>query len=305
MRESFSGPGFDLAVVGHVNLDRFLFAAELPKLDRTVPLRGQSVHLGGTATNIVRAAARVGLSTALVSAVGPDFPSEFRAILEQEGVDLSGLTVDPTTPCSTCFVVEDGRGGQMTLIDQGPLADGRRPTFEGAAVRAARFTHLTTGPPEPMLRLARDRPGGTRIAVDPAQEIHYRWDPRAFRELLDGAEILFGNRAELATAARLGGVSSPRGLLDRVPLLVGTLGPAGAIAYSRRGTERVPGRRIRRLRQVTGAGDAFRGGFYGGWVRGEPLRRCLTRGIGSAAHWISGGGSLGDGGAARTGGPRR
>ncbi len=298
-------PGeLDLAVVGHVNLDRFLLARHLPRPDRTEPLTRQSLRLGGTATNIARAAARAGVRTALISAVGEDFPSEFREILERERVDLKGLRrLDGHS--STCFIVENGRGGQMTLIDQGPFADERKYRFPRGTLRRARFAHLTTGPPAAILELAGTSDGTTRLGVDPAQEIHYRWEPRSFRKLLEPAEILFGNRAELHAACRLAGCGSPRGLLERVPLVVGTLGRAGAVAYSRAGVVRVPGRRARRIRQVTGAGDAFRGGFYAGWVRGRPLARCLASGVASATRWIEGAGSLGDGsGAAGPGGAR-
>lgn len=280
--------------MGHVNLDRFLFADRLPDPERTTPLRGQAVHLGGTATNIARAAARVGLRTALVSAVGPDFPPAFAATLRGEGIDLSGVKHRSDRASSTCFIVEDGRGGQMTLIDQGPLADGLRAPFSASVARSASFVHLTTGPPAAVLALARAVRGRARLAVDPAQEIHYRWNAVDLRRLLAEAEVLFGNRTEIAAAADLLGLSGPRALLDRVPLIVGTLGPAGAVAYSRRGTERVPGRKARRVRQVTGAGDAFRGGFYGGWIRGAPVRRCLEGGVRSATRWIEGSGSLSD-----------
>lgn len=286
---------FDLAVVGHVNIDRFLFAHELPRRDRTVPLRRQAVRLGGTAGNIARAAAREGVRVALVGAVGADFPDAFRATLRTEGIDLTGLETVADVASPTCFVVEDGRGGQTTLIDQGPFADERRYRFDPSHLQRVPFAHLTTGPPDALLKLAEAVRGGPRLAADPAQEIHYRWDRPRLARLLESSELLFGNRAELARAAKLLGVANVRTLLERVPLVVGTLGPGGAFALSRRGPERVPGLRPRALRQVTGAGDAFRGGFWSGWIRGRPVRDCLLQGVRTATTWIEGTGSLADG----------
>jgi sugar/nucleoside kinase (ribokinase family) len=280
-------------VVGHTNVDRFLLARKLPEPDRTVPLQRQATHLGGTAGNIARAAAGLGLRVGLVSAVGDDFPSAFRQTLRAEGIDLRGLRRVPGVASSTCFIVEDGRGGQMTLIDQGVLSDEQRFEFPVAPVRRAAWAHLTTGPPDSLLALADGLQGGPRIAADPAQEIQYRWDrPRLIR-LLERSELLFGNRAEIAKAADLLGYGSSSRLLERVPLVVTTLGPKGVMARTRAGSEKVPGRRPNRIRQVTGAGDAFRGGFYCGWIRGAPLRSCLKDGVVAASAWIEGGGSLG------------
>jgi ribokinase len=283
----------DLAVVGHVNVDRFLLAPHLPARDRTVPLRGQRVCLGGTAGTIARVAAREGLHVGLVGAVGGDFPAEFRRTLRQEGIDLTGLRTVAGQHSSTCFIVEDGRGGQMTLIDQGVFADGGGFVFPDAPVRRARWAHLTTGPPDALLALAEQLHGGPRLAADPAQEIHYRWDGPRLRRLLQTSEILFGNRAELQRAARLLGISGVRRLIDHVPLVVGTAGRDGSIGYSRAGIVPMPARVPRSLRQVTGAGDAFRGGFYLGWLGGLPLRECLAMGGETAARWIEGRGTLG------------
>jgi sugar/nucleoside kinase (ribokinase family) len=284
-----------LAVVGHVNIDRFLLAHELPRRDRTVPIHRQEVRLGGTAGNIARAAAREGVQVGLVGAVGDDFPEAFRAMLRSEGIDLAGLQTVSGVPSPACFIVEDGRGGQSTLIDQGPFADERHYRFDPRHVRAATFAHLTTGPPDSLLKLAEAVRGGPRLAADPAQEIHYRWDRPRLRRLLEASEILFGNRAELARAVKLLDVGSVRSLLDTVPLVVGTLGPGGAFAWSRRGRETVPGLRPEALRQVTGAGDAFRGGFWSGWIAGRPVRDCLIQGVRTATGWIEGTGSLADG----------
>ena len=275
-----------------MNLDHFLYTTTLPAPDRTVPMTGQTTRLGGTAGNIARAAAHEGLRVGLVSGVGPEFPEAFRSTFRREGIDLSGVRTAPRSRSSSCFIVEDGRGGQMTLIDQGVLGDGTGFRFPAAAARRASFVHLTTGPPEALLHLAEQLRGGPKLSADPAQEVHYRWDAGGLSKMLARSEILFGNRSEIDQTVRILGASGPRALLERVPLIVATLGPAGAVAYSRSGTVRVPGRRLRNLGQVTGAGDAFRGGFYGGWCRGWPLRRSLTEGVRSASRWIESAGAL-------------
>jgi len=291
----------DIVVVGHTNLDHFFHVERLPAIDRTVPLRDREVRLGGTAANIARAAAKLGVRTALVSKVGPDFPSRFHHLLIQEGVDLSGFETVPDARSPACFIVESARGEQVTLIDQGPMeADNGTQVPEGPLSRAG-WVHLATGNPHYQLRvLEAARRRGMRAVVDPAQEIFYRWDPAPLRRLLAGSELFFANRSELARALELLRLKDIHELLEIVPTVIETLGRRGASAWTRAGHVQVPATRPRRVRQVTGAGDGFRGGFYAGWFRGDPLPDCLRYGTWAAARWLE----TGDPSALRPHGPR-
>lgn len=280
----------DLVVVGHTNLDHFFHVDRLPAVDRTVPLRGRDVRLGGTAANIARAAARLGLRTGLASKVGPDFPSHFRTVLRREGVDLSGFESVRGARSPACFIVESTDREQVTLIDQGPMEGDDRSRLPRSLLNRTGWVHLATGNPEYQLRVKSDaRRLGLRVAADPAQEIFYRWTPATLRRLLTGSEIFFANETELARALQLFHRKSPSDLLEVVPLIIETRGTRGSTAWTRAGPVKVGAAPSRRVRQVTGAGDAFRGGFYVGWFRGDPLPECLRYGGWAAARWLEAG----------------
>ncbi|MCI4324808.1 MAG: PfkB family carbohydrate kinase [Thermoplasmata archaeon] len=277
----------DLLVVGHTVIDRYWHVPSLPVRDRTVPVDQVRVVLGGTAANIARAAAARGIRTGLVSRVGDEFPKEFRSELARAGIDLRGLETVRGSASPTCLIVEDGRGGQMTLIDQGPMGDESSAVLPVRLLPSYPWVHLTTGDPAFQLRVLRAaRAVGARVAADPAQEIHYRWKSGPLRQFLTGSEIFFGNESETAAAVRLTRSGRVGNLTRLVPLVVVTRGRRGARAYSRSGTTDVPGRLPRPLRQVTGAGDSFRGGFYGAWLRGAPLADALSDGVAAATAWI-------------------
>ncbi len=280
----------DLLVSGHVNVDRFLRLEEFPRDDRTVPVASHRVVLGGTAGNLAVAATRLGVRTGLVARVGRDFPAEFHAALRRSGVDLRGLERIPDAPTPTAYILEDRQGRQRTLMDQGAMGDRVRARRTARPwVREYAWVHLTTGPPELQLELARAaRRVGASVAADPAQEVHYRWDAPRLRRLLAEAEILFGNRAEIDRVAERLGTRRPDRLVERVPLVVRTEGAEGATAFSRAGTVHVRARRPRRVRSVVGAGDGFRAGFYAAWFRGEELRSCLTAGTRAATRALEG-----------------
>jgi sugar/nucleoside kinase (ribokinase family) len=279
----------DLLVSGHVIIDRFLSVRSFPAADRTVPVLEMRAELGGTATNIVRAASRLGVATGLVARVGDGFPDEYVTEFRRAGVDVRGLKRIGGKPTPTCYIIEDRSGAQRTLIDQGVMGGKQEVTPPARWLGEYSWLHLTTADPAFQLRLKKAaRARGLRVAADPAQEIHYRWDRRSFRSLLRGSELLFGNRSEIARALEFVGAHRPEGLLEFVPLVIRTEGRAGATAFSRAGTVHVGATRPVRVRTLVGAGDAFRGGFYAAWFAGQPLYACLTAGTRSSARWIEG-----------------
>lgn len=279
----------DLLVSGHVIVDRFLTVRNFPPADRTVPVVAGRAELGGTATNIVRAASRLGVATGLVARVGEGFPDEYVETLRGAGVDVRGLERVEGRPTPTCYIIEDRAGSQRTLIDQGVMGDSGGKFVPPDWLEEYSWLHLTTADPAFQLRLQRAaRARGLKVAADPAQEIHYRWDRTSFRALLRGSELLFGNRSEIARAVEFVGARRPEGLLEFVPLVVRTEGKFGATAFSRTGTVHVRAAPHARVRTLVGAGDAFRGGFYAAWFAGQPLAGCLTAGTRSSARWIEG-----------------
>ncbi len=279
----------ELLIAGHVNVDRLLGIRAFPAADRTVPVVENQIALGGPAANLALVASRFGVRTGLVALIGDDFPAEFRARLEAGQIDTRGLQRVAGRSTPTCYILLNGRGGQRTLIDQGPMGDGSAPRLPAGILPDYSWLHVTTGPPDRHLALVRQaRAAKVRIVADPAQEIHYRWDRRRLRMLLADAEILFGNRSEVAAAARISGARTVERLARELPLIVRTEGAHGATAFT--GSRRIHAlpRPVRRVRRIVGAGDAFRGGFYAGWFAGEPLEACLAAGIRSSSRWVEG-----------------
>jgi sugar/nucleoside kinase (ribokinase family) len=274
-------------VSGHINVDRFLRVQRFPARDRTVPILGERTLLGGTAATIARVAARYGVTTGLVSRLGDGFPPTFWKALRTAQIDLSAVETVAGEPTPTCYILEDERHDQRTLIQQGPMATAAMARISAQALSTYTWLHLTTGNPRWHLALAAAaRKQGTRIAADPAQEIDYLWDRGTLRRLLNGAEILFGNRHEVQRALRLLGLRRVTDLLELVPLIVRTEGREGATAFSRIGSVEVSATPARHVVSLVGSGDAFRGGFYAGWFAGEDLSHCLTAGTRAAARWI-------------------
>ncbi len=291
MKDTTAADRGALLVSGHVNVDHFLYVRRFPGPDRTEPILSERRVLGGTAANIARVAASYGIRTGLRARIGGDFPREFLRALRASHVDTRGVEMVRNELTPTCYITVDNRHQQRTLIEQGSMADeppdGPRARDRGAAGYS--WVHVTTGGPRWQIALAEDaRQRGARVAADPAQEIHYRWDGGALRRLLRMSEILFGNRHEIARAVEVLKLHRSSDLLEFVPLVVETRGRRGARAYSRTETVEVPAAGHRLVQSYVGSGDAFRAGFYAGWFEGLPLRGALEAGTRAAARWIEG-----------------
>ena len=264
-----------LGAFGHVNMDYIISLRRLPRPNTSIEILDRRQYFGGTAGNVARAAARLGVRTSLASFVGDDFPTEYREALHHDGVDLTDLRVVPGSPTPTAWIFSDSKGGQMAIVDQGPMKRAASLPILRHSVRDVEVVHLGTGRPEYYLRVANlAEELGRVIAFDPSQEIHYVYSPKLFRELLRRSTYFFGNEAETLQAKRFARVSSTQALLRFASVVIVTMGSKGSVAYTREGLVRIPRVPPTRVVDVTGAGDAYRAGFYAGLSRGYDVRRC-------------------------------
>jgi len=106
------------------------------------------------------------------------------------------------------------------------------------------------------------------------------------------ADAFLGNENELRTALKYMGKSRPEELLEHVDLLINTIGSKGSVIYTREGRIDVPAVKPRRILDTTGAGDAFRAGFFSGLYRGAGLRESAIIGAAVSSFVIEEKGSL-------------
>jgi sugar/nucleoside kinase (ribokinase family) len=273
-----------LAVSGHTNIDYLAHVERLPRAHESMEFTGLVRALGGTAANIAIASARLGVPTALMSRVGPDFPEDFAEELARAGVDTRGLLRVPGETTPVCWIFTDPQERQMAFIHQGAEGEADRIPPPRRAMAGARVLHIATGRAGHHLKAAAvARRLGLEVHFGPGQELGYVWTPASFRRMLPRCDALFVNEHELKLAMRYTGSRRPRDLLGHVQFVVGTAGARGAFALTPDGREFAPSIKARRVVNATGAGDAFRGGFYAARFRSEPLRECLRWGAAAAS----------------------
>jgi sugar/nucleoside kinase (ribokinase family) len=231
--------------------------------------------------------------TALASYVGKDIPAEFKALMAEKGVDLRDLVEVEGYETPTVWIVSDSSHDQIAYVYQGPMRHMGEFELRMDAAMDAEFIHIMTGRPEYYLRLMKEcvRLGKT-ISFDPAQEIHHIWSEATFRQAIDMCDMFFCNESELRTAMRYLGVDRPEDMLDHVDVLFNTIGSRGSRIFTVDGEVEIPAVKPEKVVDTTGAGDAFRAGYFAGIYRNYSIMDSARMGASAASFVIEARGSL-------------
>jgi ribokinase len=273
-------------VVGSVNVDEVVAVTRLPAPGETVIGGRYERHHGGKGANQAVAAARLGARVAFIGAVGADaFGAEARAVLDAEGIDLSGLVELPGDPTGVALILVD-RAGENAIA----VASGANVALTSVAVRAAlkRLVptagdvilvghEIRTGAAHEALRLGRIAGATTILNPAPAGGLA--------RPTLDLADILTPNAGELeelagpgkpaAQAKRLLGSGGKRSVLV-------SLGADGAMLVAGRRSTAIRAPHVEAVDTV-GAGDTLNGALAAGLADGLDMPEAARRAVVAAS----------------------
>ncbi|WP_329019188.1 5-dehydro-2-deoxygluconokinase [Streptomyces sp. NBC_00690] len=295
MSQPHQPESFDVITMGRIGVDLY-------PLRTGVPLARVDVFgkfLGGSATNVAVAAARLGRHTAVITRTGADAFGEYlHEALADFGVDDRWVTPVPGLPTPVTFC-------EIFPPDDFPLWFYRQPKapdleialqdLDLEAIRAARV-FWTTGTglceePSRATTLAalahRDRAGITVFDLD--WRPMFWADPTAarahYRRALAWATVAVGNldECEIATGEREPEAAARALLAAGADLAVVKQGPAGVLALHQDGTRvEVPPVPVDVVNGL-GAGDAFGGALCHGLLAGWDLERVMRYGNAAGA----------------------
>ena len=253
---------------------------------------------GGSAANTLAGLAALGADCAFIGQVADDQLGEvFAHDIRAGGIafETAARAGDPPTARCLIFVTPDGQRTMNTFLGASQFLPA--DALDEAAIADAKVLYLEGylwDPEEPraaMRRaLAAARNAGRKVAFTLSDAFVISRHGDDFRALINAGEIdiLFANHVELAALTVSddfdAGVAELRA---KVPTLVVTCGPEGAIACQGDELARVSAEPVERVVDTTGAGDLFAAGFLFGHVRGRSLQDCLRLGSICAAEIIS------------------
>jgi len=222
---------------------------------------------GGCAANIAYNLALLGERPRLMGTVGQDF-GEYRAWLEQHGVDTSLVHDEPDLFTASFFVSTDRDGNQIASFYTGAMARARDLSLRG--LEAGRIDLVTISPndPQAMVKYAAEcQELGILYLYDPSQQI-IRLGGEDLRAGLEGCDLLVVNEYEFEMLQEKTGLTPEeiRGAPTRACVV--TLGAEGSRIWAKGVAHDVPPVPPQRVDDPTGVGDAFRAGLIKGLALG-------------------------------------
>jgi len=227
-------------------------------------------HWGGVAANIAFTMARFGLRPKLVGTAGTDFP-DYRRWLETAGVDTSTVRQIDDVFTASFFCNTDVENNQIASFYSGAMVYARDyPLHAALNGSAPDMVIISPNDPEAMSRIAEEcRTNGYRFVYDPSQQVA-RLDGDTLKRDMQGAYAMVVNQYESSVICEKAGMTLDE-LRTAVNLLVITHGEHGSHIYTNGEIIEVSAFAPTEIKDPTGAGDAFRAGFFAGLARDLPL----------------------------------
>ncbi|MCI3930788.1 5-dehydro-2-deoxygluconokinase [Streptomyces sp. AN091965] len=277
---------YDVITMGRIGVDLYPLQTGVPLSQVTT----FGKFLGGSASNVAVAAARLGRRVGVVTRTGQDpFGAYLRGQLRAFGVDERWVTEVPDlpTPVTFCEVFPpDDFPLYFYRLPKAPDLEIRADELDLGAIAAARIFWVTgTGLSEEPSRAATlaalaARTGGTTVFDLDWRPMFWR-DPEAARPhyaaALRHATVAVGNvdEVEIATGVREPRAAAEALLAAGVELAVVKQGPKGVLAMDRAGAvAEVPPLPVSVVNGL-GAGDAFGGALCHGLLAGWELARVI------------------------------
>lgn len=275
----FDAVGFGLNAVDHL-----IVVPEYPAFDTKMRLLEHKLSAGGQTATAMVALQRLGLKTAYAGRFGSDYEGEFGLkTLKDEGVNVDYVEVVKGSSTQMAFIIIDVRTGERTIVwdrdEHLAYKPEETPVDFGSK---GRVLHLDAHDPPACIRVARDaKETGTIVSAD-IDNVY-----EGLPALLPMIDILLGSKE---FPLRVTGIADERSSLVELKnrygsAIVGlTLGDLGAIIYCEgqfieSPAYSPPGG----CKDTTGAGDAFRGGFLFGMLRGADIETSMKLGNAVAA----------------------
>ncbi len=256
-----------LAVTGYASLDYPVGLAGMAGGDRTTLIDHRDPaawpRVGGCAAYIAKAVAAGGCEVCAVTWVGGDENGViYVEDLERAGVDVAGVNLFADRSSPLAVMVYQGDGSCACLFD--PAFTGEEALSDSQREKIAAADHLcvSVGPPHLMDDILDARaPGASLYWVLKSDEHCFTVPIRA--RLSGEADVIFCNQAERRLVGKTSGGA----------VLVETSGPAQIRIEHGGGIEALSAEPIT-VRDTTGAGDTFAGGFIAARMSGvdEPAR---------------------------------
>lgn len=242
-------------------------------------------QLGGVATNIAYGLrlTHPDLQVSVASGVGQD-GREFEEFFKRHRIDTSLLVSDKALYCATGKVITDRHNNQIWGF------------YYGACESAKAIDYDQIDPKTSCVIISSTHTAAFIVAQDACirRGIPYIYDPGMVMTFMDveilktgiqHASIVIANDYEVGHITKATGITVDA-MVQAGTTVITTLGKDGVEYRDGTITKTVGAYPQTAVKDPTGAGDAFRGGFVGSMIAGRPLQESLAAGCALASFAI-------------------
>lgn len=228
-------------------------------------------NFGGTAGNIAYTMKLLGAGPIILAPLGAD-ADDYLAHLQKQKINTSYIPISKEKLTSSAHITTDKEDNQITAFYSGSGDEAEQlsvhdvkeeikvaiiaPTKKAAMIRHSKECY------------EKDIP----ICFDPGQQIT-TFTSQELMMMLGQATFLIANDYEMKLLQQKTGWDTSE-LLNHTPTIITTLGEHGSMITTKNGIEEIKPCPAASVDDPTGAGDAYRAGFFSAYAKGNDLKTC-------------------------------
>ncbi len=223
---------------------------------------------GGIATNIAYNLTLLGERPRVMATVGQDF-AEYRAWLDEQGVDTSAILTIEDDFTASFFVSTDQDNNQIAMFYTGAMAHAAKLSFADLGDTPIDLAVISPNDPRAMVQYAKEcQEFNIPYLYDPSQQIVRLSGDELCAGIL-GASLLMVNEYEFEMTREKTGMGE-KVFTKHVEALIITRGERGSTIYTQDETIVIPVVPPEKIVDPTGVGDAYRAGLIKGLALAAP-----------------------------------
>lgn len=255
--------------------DHFL-QDQLHQVSLSFLVEDMTKHWGGVAANIAFTTALLGLRPHLMGTVGRDF-SDYRNWLESVGVNTSTVRQIDEVFTASFFCNTDTENNQIASFYAGAMSYAKDYRLADVSSSKPDLVVISPNDPTAMIQLTDEcREHGIPFVYDPSQQVP-RLSGAELAHSMQGAHAMIVNAYETEIICNKTGQTIDD-LRRQIDILVVTQGKHGCTIYLNGDVIKIEAFPVDEIKDPTGAGDAFRGGFLRGMAAGWQFDLCAQVG---------------------------
>ncbi|MDZ7799141.1 MAG: carbohydrate kinase family protein [Patescibacteria group bacterium] len=224
---------------------------------------------GGCSGNIAYNLKLLGLEPVIFSQAGSDF-NKYKKWYQKNKISLANIKIYKNEVTASAYIITDQDDNQITAFYPGAMKNAC--SIKKSVLKKCRYLIVAPGNKEDMIKACQMAQSiNLPYVFDFGQQIT-NLSKKELKPGILGSQVIIANDYEMSLMLKKTGLTKKK-ILDKINLLVTTLGPKGSLFETKKEKIKIPIARPKNTSDPTGAGDAFRAGLIKGLLEGYPLEK--------------------------------